>query len=279
MSLNTKILQIYYKPEQLETLDPAFTLYDNTDNPNPAIQEWLIWDKMYQEFVDQGVDRWGFVSWKFRDKMGISGQVALDFIDANPGHDVYLFNPAILNEAVWANGWEQGDYWHPGLADIADEFLQRTNTVDSDYLVKEMMLDRTRMGFATYFVATRKFWDGYMDLSRKIFTLAEQDPEFNQKVFGEGGSGYNLNKSLPMFPFLNERLVGTFMDLNDLDVCTYTHTANTLPEKYKPYIAEISALSDLKMAVNYYESDQIYNAWNQLRQAFLIRNNGVLNIE
>ena len=274
---NMKIFQIYYKPEHRELLDPAFTPYDNTANPNAPIQEWLIWDTLYQQCVDQNVDYWGFTSWKFHQKMGIQGSVALDHINANPGYDVYLFNPSIINEAVFANGWEQSDLWHPGLSDIANDFLKRVGV--EDYDVKEVLLDRTRMGFATYFVATRKFWDGYMDLSRKIFTEAKADPEFDHRVFGEGGSNYNFNKSLPQFPFLNERLVGTYMDLHDLSVCPYIHTDETLPSKYNPYIVEISALSDLKMAINRYESDEIYHVWDRLRQAFLARNRGILNLE
>ena len=277
MSINTKVFQIYYKSEQLEHLDPAFTPYDNTANPDPAIQEWLIWDKMYQACVDQGVDQWGFVSWKFHDKMGIIGQQMLDYVNANPGHDVYLFNPAIINEAVFINGWEQADYYHPGLSDLANDFLERTGV--EDYNVKEVLLDRTRMSFATYFVANRKFWDGYMELTRQIFTLAEKDATFKHKVFGEGLSNYNLNKALPMFPFLNERMVSNYIDLNNLDVLPYMHTPETLPGKYQPYIGEISALSDLKLAVNDYESDEIFNAWNNLRQAFLARNQGILNLE
>lgn len=272
-----KIFQIYYKSEQQEHLDPAFVPYDNTSNTDPAIQEWLIWDKMYQQCVDQGLDQWGFVSWKFHDKMGITGQDMVDYIKANPGHDVYLFNPAIINEAVFTNGWEQADYYHPGLSDLANEFLERTGV--EDYDVKEVLLDRTRMGFATYFVASRKFWDGYMALTRQIFTLAEKDATFKYKVFGEGLSNYNLNKALPMFPFLNERLVSNYMDLNNLDVLPYIHTPKTLPAKYQPYIGEISALSDLKVAVNDYESDEIFNAWNKLRQAFLNRYQGILNLE
>ena len=49
--------------------------------------------------------------------------------------------------------------------------------------------------------------------------------------------------------------------------------------KYNPYIVEISALSDLKMAINRYESDEINHAWDRLRQAFLARNQGILNLE
>jgi hypothetical protein len=38
-----KIFQIYYKLELAQHCDPAFTPYDNTANPNPKLQEWLVW--------------------------------------------------------------------------------------------------------------------------------------------------------------------------------------------------------------------------------------------
>lgn len=273
----TKIFQIYYKQEQIAKLDSAFTPYDNTANPNPDLNEWLVWDKQYTDSAKTGLDYWGFVSWKYKDKMGLTGQQTLDYIAANPGYDVYLFNPAIINEAVFANGWEQGDFYHPGLSDIADDFLTKVGYEDLD--VKNVLLDRTRMSFATYFVANRKFWDGYMELSRKIFTEAEKDAGFKERVFAEGGSGYNLNRSLSNFPFLNERLVGTYMELNGLTVLPYRHTLNTLPEKYKPYIETINALSDLKVAVNQYESDELYNVWNHFRQEYLGRTPNILGLE
>lgn len=277
MSANMKVYQIYYKNEQVPLLEKGFVPLDNTTNPHPQFQEWYLWDQQYQKCCDEGLDYWGFVSWKFRDKSNLSSDQFLDWINANPGYDVYLLNPAIANEAVFANGWEQGDMWHPGLSDIANDFLTYAGYEDTD--VRSMLLDRRRMGFATYFVANRKFWDGYIDLSRKIFTLAEKDPEFNQRVFAEGGSGYNLNKSLSNFPFLNERLVGTYMDLHELNVLPYQHTDATLHAKYQPYIDEIRALSDLKVAINDYDNDSLYNAWVTYRNSLLQRHPEILQLE
>ena len=45
MSQNMKIFQLYYKPEQVANLDPAFVPYDNTANPKPELREWYIWLK------------------------------------------------------------------------------------------------------------------------------------------------------------------------------------------------------------------------------------------
>jgi hypothetical protein len=178
---------------------------------------------------------------------------------------------------VFANGWEQGEYYHPGISATANKFL--SNAGYADYNVNEVLLDRTRMGFATYFVATRKFWDGYMAFSNLLFTQAEQDPKIKQEIFGDGLSGYSRDASLPMFAFINERLVGTYMDLQESKVLPYQYTADTVADKYQPYFNDISALSDLKVLINQYESDELYTIWNHYRHKFLAENPGILNLE
>lgn len=278
--MNTKIFQIYFKPEQKEQMDSSFVPYDNTNNPQPQIQEWYIWNEYYKSIeagAEEAPDYWGFFSWRFNEKTNLTGQQVQEWIDANPGYDVYLINPAIVNEAVFANGWEQGDYYHPGLSDSANDFLARAGYKDID--VTSMLMDRTRMGFATYIVASRNFWQNYMDLSRKIFDEAGRDAEFKHHVFGEGLSGYSRDNTLPMFPFLNERLVGTYMELGNYKVLPYIHSDNTIASKYAPVISDVRALSDLKVLINQYDSDELYNIWDHFRKGFLQKNQGVLNLE
>ena len=118
--MSTSIFQIYFKEELKEHLDPDFVPMDNTDNPNPELREWDKWNREHDNIKKQGLDYWGFVSWKFQEKTGLSGRQVLDFIEANPGRDVYLFNPCILNEAVFANSWEQGDMYHPNISDSGE---------------------------------------------------------------------------------------------------------------------------------------------------------------
>jgi len=276
-----KIFQIYFDPVQKQHCDPAFTPYNNTANPNPKLQEWLIWKSFYEGMksgvLSEELDLWGFVSWRFKQKTNLDGQSIVDWIESNPGYDVYLINPAIVNEAVFANGWEQGEYYHPGISATANKFL--SNAGYADYNVNEVLLDRTRMGFATYFVATRKFWDGYMAFSNLLFTQAEQDPKIKQEIFGDGLSGYSRDASLPMFAFINERLVGTYMDLQESKVLAYQYTADTVADKYQPYFGDISALSNLKVLINQYESDELYTIWNHYRHKFLGENPEILNLE
>jgi hypothetical protein len=123
MLANTKIFQIYYKPEQKAELDPDFIPYDNTENPKPELREWYVWDKEYEKLSKEDIEYWGFLSPKFKHKTNLTGQLVHEFINANPNYDVYLFNPCIANEAIFPNSWEQGDIHHPNISLIANIFL------------------------------------------------------------------------------------------------------------------------------------------------------------
>lgn len=275
--MSVKVFQIYFKPELKQHCDPAFEPLDNTTNPRPELREWDVWDREHENILAQGLDHWGYVSWKFKEKTNLTGAQALEHISANPGYDVYLFNPCIVNEAVYANSWEQGDMHHPNISGIGNSFLTKVGYQDPD--VRNLMLDRTRTVFANYVVGTRAFWIEFMKFSRRIFTEADIDPVFKEQVFGAGLSNYAHDKSLPNFTFLIERLIPTFLELNDYKVCPYRYTQSTLPNKYWPYIGEINALSDLKVAVNQYNSDEIYNVWNYYRLKLLREKPEILGLE
>jgi hypothetical protein len=277
MSQNIKIFQIYFKPELKTHCDPAFTPLDNTANPRPELREWDVWDREYNNIVNQGLDYWGFVSWKFKEKTNLSGQQVMDWIAANPGYDVYLLNPCILNEACFTNSWEQGDYYHPNISAIGNTFLKKIGYGDID--VKGMVLDRDRTVFANYIVGSRAFWDKFMTFTHKLFSEAEKDPEFKHQVFGEGLSNYAHDKSLPNFTFLIERLIPTYLELENVNSIGFKHTPETISIKYGQVIDEIMALSDLKMAINRHSSDGLYDIWNYYRHKFLQQNPNVLGME
>jgi hypothetical protein len=273
----TKIFQVYFKPEQLPQLDLDFTPCDNTANLQPDLQEWHVWDREYDACCADSLDYWGFFSWRFKEKMNMTGKQVNAYIADNPGYDVYLFNPCIVNEALFANSWEQGDMYHPGLSAIADKFLAKLGYTDTSVL--ELLLDRNRTSFATYTVGNRQFWDGYMAFSRRIFTEADIDAEFKKLVFTPGTSNYARNSSYSMFAFLNERLISTYLELTNANVLAYQHTAETLPARYNPYIKDITALSNLKVLINQYESDELYDIWDHYRARLREQHPGILGLE
>jgi hypothetical protein len=274
---NIKIFQIYFKPELIVHCDSHFVPLDNTTNPNPELREWDVWNREYDKLIDSDLEYWGFVSWKFKEKTNLTGQQVFDFINAYPEQDVYLLNPCIVNEACFANSWEQGDIHHPNISDIGNKFLQKIGYGDID--VKSMLLDRNTTVFANYVIGSRKFWTKFMEFSRKLFSEADKDPVFKEEVFGAGRSNYAHDKSLPNFTFLIERLIPTFIELEQMSAVGFKHSPDTLAIKYQPYADDIMSLSDLKVAVNRYNSDELYDIWNFYRHKFLSQNQGILGLE
>jgi hypothetical protein len=278
MSLNTKIFQIYFKPELKQHCDPSFTPLDNTDNPRPELREWDVWNRNHETILEQNLDYWGYVSWKFKEKTNLTGEQVFNFINTNPGYDVYLFNPCIINEAVFTNSWEQGDIHHPNISSIGNKFLAKLNYKDVD--VKSMILDRNKTVFANYVVGNQDFWNRFMNFSRRLFTEAETDSVFKDEVFGAGRSNYAHDNSLPNFTFLIERLIPTFLELERFNSIGYTYTSPTeLDAKYHRIWSDIQPLSDLKKAINQYESDELYNIWNHYRTKLLQQNPEILGLE
>ena len=189
-----------------------------------------------------------------------------------------MLNPCIINEAVFANSWEQGDIHHPGISAIGNKFLARVGYEDVD--VKSILLDRNKTVFANYVVGNQKFWTKFMEFSRKLFTESEKDATLKDEVFGAGRSNYAHDASLPNFTFLIERLIPTFLELENFDSLGYTYENPSIsPSKYQPIWGDIRVLSDLKMCINAYESDELFNIWNFYRNKFLQQNNGVLGLE
>lgn len=278
MSTNTKIFQIYYKPELAQYCDPKFTPLSNVDNPHPELREWDVWNRHHEGILEQNLDYWGFVSWKFKEKTNLSGEQVFEWIKNNPGHDVYLLNPCIVNEAVFINGWEQGDLHHPNISSIGQKFLGKVGYGEQD--LRSIVLDRNYTVFANYLVGNRDFWVRFMDFSQKLFEMAETDSVFKEEVFGLGRSNYAHDSSLPNFTFLIERLIPTFLELEKFDSIGFVYDDPTLAHsKYYPYLADLRVLSDLKVLINRYESDDLYNIWHHLRQKFLQENPSILGLE
>jgi len=277
MSQNIKIFQIYFKPELKEQCDPLFTPLDNTANPRPELREWDVWNREHDNILKVNLDYWGYVSWKFKEKTNLTAEQVLDHITSNPSFDVYLFNPCIVNEALFANSWEQGDIHHPGISTIGNSFFAKLGYEDVD--VRSTLLDRTRTVFANYVVGNRRFWGDFMAFSRQLFTEADKDQEFKNQVFGGGLSNYAHDRSLPNFTFLIERLIPSFLDLHDYKVCPYIYTDKTLPEKYSQVANDVKYLSDLKVLINRYNSDELFDIWNYFRMDYLRRNPSILGLE
>jgi hypothetical protein len=270
------IYQIYYKDDLKQFLDKGFIPLDNSDSPRPELREWYAWNKHYKTLSDSS-KYLGFFSWKFYQKTNLTSKQVFEFITSNPDYDVYLFNPCLLNEACFISSWEQGDVHHPNLSNIGNTFLSKIGYKNID--VTKLNIDNTTSIFSNFIVATVDFWESFMRFTQKIFTEADKDEKFMTSVFAEGLSNYNYDKSLPNFTFLIERLVPTFLLLNNFKYKAFKYNKDIVAKKYLPYFDEIEKLSSLKVLLNIYQNKELYDIWNFYRIKFLSAYPGILNIE
>ena len=220
--------QIYYLPSQLPLLDPAFTPYDNTANKNPEFAEYYIFEKEYNAGKVKGDALTGFVSWKFGKKTQLEGRRFLDFVQANPGYDVYFINPFPMQMKFFKNLWLQGEFYHPGIIALSEEIL---HLAGYDINLSAMTHDRQTALYCNYWVGNKKFWDRYMQFTRPVIEVLRSglSAEQKQKLHSIADFGNDFS----FIAFIIERLFTTLLhhDYN-IRFIAYPHAYADIRRKY-----------------------------------------------
>jgi hypothetical protein len=214
---NIRMFQIYYRPDMLSALDPAFVPYDNTSNERPDLREWWCWNKIHNSYLVRDVEYWGAVSFRFYEKTKISGEKFLEFFKNNPGYDTYYVCPwNIFSVKQNNNVWVQGDVYHPGLSALANEILTKLGfNID----VTQIKMSDAYF-YCNFFVANKLFWDSYMKFITSVFEICKIDNSVNDKLLTIGRSNYQ-DKTTPMFPFFIERMTPTYIVLKKFRALSY----------------------------------------------------------
>lgn len=269
------LYQICYSPEQVQNCPDGTTPWDNTLNAKPDLREFPVFE---MEYVRRALARpdnsyWGFISPKFQSKAGISPKQFIDWVNANPGVDVYFINPCPIQEVLWPNVIEQGEYWHPGLKEMIYKGLNKAHVFSSD-LIDDIPL---RMGqytfaFCNYFIGNMKFWDSYISFVQKFIRACENDPQLNHMLY-VGNANYNRDRSLPYYPFVVERLFSTFLTIyNHITTLNYRYTYEDLKHKMtQVQFAEMTEISKVKLAA-VSSNFSLWSSWEFFRYQFNLRN-------
>jgi len=260
--MKLKIYQAYYDAAQKEQLDNEFTPLDNTANPTPELVEYAINLKTQEMALAQGLDMWGTFSWRWKEKIRLlSAQDVVTRIENNPGYDVYFFNGYYDQTVLAYNVWEQGQWHHKNMLQIC-EYLFPKLGIDVTIMFQPMSEDH--MVFACYCVATKEFWAGFMDLTKRYYDEIEKFPA-EIKALHDDNAAYPNGLSFGYFPFIHERLFSTYLFLNQ-------HKFKVLP--YHDGKAQFSVeagldkLSTLKETALINQDTNLLDQWRQLRNQF-----------
>jgi hypothetical protein len=216
------IYQIYYHPAQAIRLSRKFTPYFNPPSVlTRNLHETSVFLKEYFSgaVLDDGY--FGYLSWKFEQKTLIPSEQFLSFVRSNPGYDVYFINPFPELGELFQNVWLQGDYYHPGISNLAQSLLRMSGY---DYDIRSMVNDETTLLYANYWVGNKKFWDLYLPFLKSIYDQFDGLPPRQQKALLRN-SGYHTGAGYLTFIF--ERMFSTYLYFNQSRV-------NAKPFIYSP---------------------------------------------
>lgn len=279
--MNIQIYQIYYRPDQLSTLDSAATPLDNTENLQPDLREYPVFKKGMEQAIKDGATHFGFLSPKFADKTGCSVKKFKDFCEQsfNAGADVVFVNPKFVLEAVTQNVFVQGEQWHPGICDLTNTILNRMfdgNRLD----VKSFLMNKHTYAFCNYFVGSVNFWQGYTKFVDDFLLEVKKDEKIS-KIMYEVSAGYNFDKTIPYYSFVVERLFSAYIFLQpsktkispmpvDLEMVKHKMDARTH--------SEVVSLSYIKSKIDG-KDEMMFMAWQSLGNHWLKTNNMLLHLE
>lgn len=205
-----KIFQIYYRSDQKEYLDKDFFPYDNTRDNSDKWREYWVFYNNYKKKKHKEAEYTGFLSWKFNEKTKISGKTFLDFIQNNPGYDVYFINPFYDELFYYPNVWYGADYHHPGIMDFTHSLLKKLGyNID----LSKLQTDESNTLYCNYWVGNELFWDEYIKFTEPIYEyienhLTDEENEFINKQADEVIKASYVS-------FIMERMFTTFIMFNN----------------------------------------------------------------
>lgn len=202
-----ELFQICYNESTRESMAPGFLELDNLANERPDWREfWPMRQYLMRHELQDGVF-YGFFSPRFTYKTGLNYEAINEFARVHgAGQDVLIFSPFWDLSSLFLNPFEQGEFFHPGLMDIAQRFV--CSVGDSPRLMDRVMHGQNTV-FSNYFIAKKSFWLRWLELGEKLFEAAE-NPE------SELAQGLNQNTIyshdwLPQKIFVQERLVNVLL--------------------------------------------------------------------
>jgi hypothetical protein len=220
----------------------------------------------------------GWMSWKFGMKIGgrrSAGRKFLNFVQDNPGYDVYFINPFTFTLATNWNVWTQGEIAHPGLTAYAKNLLMKAGLNDLDF--DEDPQGHSETCYCNFWIATPAFWRAFMDFILPIYRYIEDEcaPLFSQALWRQA----ETHTDSAYIPFIFERLFSVFLRQHpEFRVAGYRYSRREIAEKYNADIhALLDAMDDVKEQYRREPKPELRNKLDGLAAiAYELRNKGTM---
>ena len=265
--MKTQIYQICYSPETLASVPEGFLVLDNLANERVDWREyWAIRNFLLSNHLSEDT-LYGFFSPKFQSKTTLDHSKIQEFLSSNyKDQDVVSFSPFWDLMSIFKNVFEQGDFFHPGLADtcqmLADQHLARLSLKDS-------ITHSENTIFCNYFLAKKSFWKEWLSLGELLFHTSEnQVSELANKLNDTTSYG---EQRVPMKVFVQERIATICLlannKFNSLNFNSFAIGASTTP--FNKFYQEAVISDALKRAFTQTGNHTYLNEFSSLRDSII----------
>lgn len=267
---NIYIYQIFYDEVTKQCLDPGFIPLDNIKNERPDWYEfWPILNYLNSSQLDSNA-WYGFFSPRFGEKTGLTSKVIRDFIANNKNSDVVLISYAWDQLAYFKNPFEQGEYWHPGLIDLSQEFF---NYINININLKQLVTSSYSSVFSNFIIAKPKFWSRWRLLANLFFQFVEKaiDSDINATT-----SYFIKEKQVPMKTFIQERFSSVILSDDEFNVALFDSSYSDPVFEYlfdNDYLTrkKLQACDFLKLQYNLSDDMDYLDMYHKVRQSIRLK--------
>jgi hypothetical protein len=208
------IYQIFYDEKTKSDIENGFIPIDNSNSQHPDLFEfWVILKYLRENDLNDNA-RYGFLSPKFNQKTGLDSKFIFSFLNKTSADtDVCLFSPAWDQLAYFANPWEQGEIWHPGLLKTAQEF---TDWCRIEIDLKKVIADSKTSVFSNYVIANKRYWQAWRIIAERFYEYLYSSAA-GADLLGDTFHGART-RLYPMRTFVQERIPTLVLLMNDFKV-------------------------------------------------------------
>ncbi|EJL83429.1 hypothetical protein PMI16_04137 [Herbaspirillum sp. CF444] len=207
-------------------------------------EDWGDYAAIRAYFTSEAVDEealYGFVSADFIQRTGLNADDIARFVDQQPDNEAYLFFPFARDAACFLNVFEEGEFRHPGLQQLAQDYL---DAVGLSLDLREFVTDFRAVAHTGYVVAKPLFWKTWFDLTEKVFELAESGNDALAARLNAASAG---TPQVTMKSLLTERIASLVLALDQqLHIAVFDHTKLPLADlallTYQDKLSELDAM-------------------------------------
>jgi len=217
------IFQIYYDETTRRSLEPGFLPLDNTANERPDWYEfWVIRNFLRKSPLAEN-NWYGFLSPNFYSKTGLTSKTIRDFLEvAKDQCDVALISFAWDQVAYFQNPFEQGEIWHPGIANLSQSVIRH---LGYDIDLSKMVTHSQNFTFSNYIIAKPSYWREWQAVADNLFSLIEDQSSDLSESLKRLTSYGSLARQAPIKAFIQERLPSIILSGDKFRVATLDSSA------------------------------------------------------